>query len=767
MVVLVFGGMWPRSPEAKKGTAQVAGGRWDTGGVLVKCPSALPGETDRVKALSDYGLGEDHPLPSLEPMVQLAVRSLGMPMAAVNMIGSDHVFFAASSGIEPDGEGVDMRRSVSFCAHTITQDGVMVVPDATLDERFHDNPLVAGPAKIRFYAGVPLLSPQGYPLGALCVLDQQPHHDFSATDRQFLRELAKIVADRLELRRIEWSANTLRPFDAFARNSPTAVAWFDGSGEIAAWNDSAATLFGYDPSEGVGLQVDALLSEPDRAQINALIARAARAGSVDGLSIPEHIRGLRKDGSEFLLGIALFCWNEDGRMMFNAHLQDRTARLLKQEELHRLASTDVLTGLANRTGLYRRMESALLESRALAVVMLDLDGFKDVNDTLGHAAGDSLLCEVARRLKLCVGAGDLVARMGGDEFAILLADAASGQRAAKLAQRFVEAVAEPVVVDGNEVRVSASCGIAITQESGLEALELVGDADLALYKAKKEKRGQACLFVPALREQANARRLLGTELRRAVGAGEFVLFYQPQVRLDDGALMGAEALIRWIHPQQGLLSPAAFLPALETGSLAIAVGSWVLDEACAQAAYWRSHGAPDFRMGVNLFAAQLRLNDLIADVRFALQRHGLPPSALELEVTENIVLDDDELILDTLKGLRDIGVGIAFDDFGTGYASLSLLRKYPLTRLKIDRSFVMHVHDSDRDASVVRAIMDMARSFDLEIIAEGIENNRQRDRLCRMGCQEGQGYLFSQPLPALVFGSTFGIGDTGALAACA
>lgn len=730
----------------------------------MKCPPALPGDVDRVKALSDYGLGPDHPLPSLDSVVQLVVRSLGMPMAAVNMIGSDHVFFAASSGFEPGGEGVDMGRDVSFCAHAITQDGVMVVPDAALDERFHDNPLVTGPAGLRFYAGVPLLSPKGYPLGALCVLDRRPHDDFSAADRQYLRELAKVVSDRLELRRIELSANAMRPFDAFARNSPTAMAWFDGSGEIVAWNDSAAELFGYDVSEGAGRRIDALLSEPDRAEVNALIARAARAGSVDGLSMPDRIHGLRKDGLEFLLGIALFCWSEDGRLMFNVHLQDRTVRLLKQGDLHRLASTDMLTGLPNRAGLYRRMESAMLQSSDLAVVMLGLDGFKDVNDTLGHGAGDRLLCEVARRLKRCVGAEDLVARMGGDEFAILLAGAAGESRTVELAQRFIDAIAEPIVVGGNEVRVAASGGIAIAGEHGLEALELVSDADLALNKAKKERRGQVCVFVPTLREEANKRRLLGTELRRAVGAGEFVLFYQPQIRLDDGALMGAEALIRWLHPQRGLLSPAAFLPALETGSLAAAVGAWALDEACAQAAYWRAHGAPDLRMGVNLFAAQLRRDDLIAEVLSTLQRHGLPPSALELEVTENIVLDDDDLVLATLTGLRQAGVGIAFDDFGTGYASLSLLQKYPLTRLKIDRSFVKHVHDSGRDAAVVRAILEMTRSFDLEVIAEGIENARQRDRLYRMGCQEGQGYLFSQPQPALVFSKMYDIGDAGVLA---
>ena len=731
----------------------------------MKCPPALPGETDRLRALAAYGLAGDRPLASLDALVQLAVRSLGMPMAAVNMIGSDQVFFAASAGIAPDGTGIDLARDVSFCAHAISQeDGLMVVPDASLDERFHDNPLVAGPAGIRFYAGAALLSPQGHALGALCVLDQHPHHDFSEADGQHLRELAKLVSDRLELRRIEQSAATMRPFDAYARNSPTAVAWFDGDGGIVAWNDSAATLFGYAPSEGIGRRIEEMLAEPDRAEVNALIARAARAGAVDGLSMPEYIRGLRKDGSEFLLGIALFCWNEEGRLMFSAHLHDRTARVLRQEELRRLASTDMLTGLPNRTGFYRRMEAALLESPELAVVMLDLDGFKDVNDTLGHGAGDSLLCEVGTRLRRCIGANDMVARMGGDEFAILLVGVNDRQRAVELVERCVDAIGASFIMDGGEVRVAASCGIAIAREHGLEALELVGNADLALYAAKKSGRGRVCLYAPALRDEANVRRLLGAELHRAVGAGEFVLFYQPQVRLGDGALVGAEALIRWLHPQQGLLSPAAFLPALESGPLATAVGSWVLDEACAQAAYWRAHGAPELRMGVNLFAAQLRRQELVAEVATVLERHGLPPSALELEVTENIVLDNDDQVLDTLEQLARAGVAIAFDDFGTGYASLSLLKKYPLTRLKIDRSFVQHLHESDRDASVVRAIVDMTRSFRLGTIAEGIETERQRDRLYRMGCQEGQGYLFSQPLPALEFSAMYGIGGKSARA---
>ena len=293
-----------------------------------------------------------------------------------------------------------------------------------------------------------------------------------------------------------------------------------------------------------------------------------------------------------------------------------------------------------------------------------------------------------------------------------------------------------------------------------EALELVGNADLALHEAKRNGRGHSFIFVQALRMQAVARHLYGIELHRAVDQGEFVLFYQPQVNLRDGSLAGAEALIRWQHPQRGLLAPAAFLPALEEGPLAARVGAWVLDEACAQAAFWRRNGAPTLRMGINLFSAQFRVNDLLKDVSEALMRHGLPPSALELEVTENVVLDQDAVVLDTLRRLRNLGVGLSFDDFGTGYASLSLLTSYPITRIKIDRAFVQGMLTSKREASVVRAILDMARSFDLEAIAEGIETEAQLESLRREHCNEGQGYLFAKPMSAADFELAYGLGLT-------
>lgn len=621
----------------------------------MKCPAIFPNEAERLRALSRYGLDDEQMLKSLDPVVHIASRMFDMPVAAVNMIGSDHVFFAASVGV---GQ-VDMRRDVSFCAHAIAQFEVMVVPDATRDERFHDNPLVTGDTHLRFYAGVPLLSPDGLALGALCVIDDRPHHDFSQEDRQRLVELAKMASDRLELRRIEVSTERTRPpFD-------------------------------------------------------------------------EH-----------------------------AMLKDSTARQREEEDLRQQANIDGLTGLANRGKFYRSVEETLISSIPATLLMIDLDGFKDVNDTLGHTLGDAILREVTHRLQNLVSNSDLVARIGGDEFAILLLELTDSSTAMQRAEVILAAIAQPITIDNNDVRIAASCGVALAPAQAQEALEFIGNADLALFKAKTVGRGRAFMFVPALRMAAVARRLYGLELHRAVDKGEFVLFYQPQISMADGSVTGAEALIRWHHPERGILSPAAFLPALEGGPLAAAVGSWILNEACAQAAYWRRSGAPRFRIGVNLCSAQFRVGDLAAEVMAVLTRHGLPAEALELEVTENIVLDNDDIVLGILQRLHNQGVGIAFDDFGTGYASLSLLKSYPLSRIKIDQSFVRGILTSKRDASVIRAIIDMAKNFDLETIAEGIETEAQYNYLRKEKCDEGQGYFFGKPMSVPQFELLVGIGNS-------
>lgn len=726
----------------------------------MKCPPELADEKSRLAALSDYGLGPDRSLPSLAPVVELAARIFGMPVAAVNMIGSDHVFFAASHGVAEDA--TDMSRDVSFCAHAIAQDDVMVVPDATQDDRFDDNPLVAGPPGLRFYAGVPLRSPDGLPLGALCVIDHQPHHGFSAADRARLSDLAKMASDRLELRRIEVMAERQAhgPLDAYARDSATAVAWFDSTGCIVAGNRATAQLFGFEHDSLSGTPVESLVSAADRPLVARLISRAVAAATTDGLVMPRRLTGLRRDGSEFALGFSLFCWSDGPRLLFNVHLQDMTARLRRRDERLRLVSTDSLTGLSNRGNFYRQLEQALLRGSDACVLMLDLDGFKDINDTLGQQVGDRVLRTLARRLQVEVEGHGFVSRIGGDEFAVLLPESVSLERATELGRTLVSCIAEPIDIEGSQLRIDACCGLALAPAQASEALELIGNADLALAQAKTIGRGSVFAFVESLRAQAVERRLHGIELHRAVHDGEFVLVYQPQVRLSDGALVGAEALLRWNHPQRGWLSPAAFLPALESGPLAAVVGVWVLDEACAQAAFWRRRGADGFRIGVNLFGAQFRLDDLVAQVASALHRHGLPPDALELEVTENIVLDREHHALEAMQRLRALGVGIAFDDFGTGHAALNVFKKYPLTRIKIDRSFVQAMNESISDSTLVRAIVDMAQGFGLATTAEGVEDESQRIRLLSFGCEHGQGYLFGRPLVAAEFASVFEIDST-------
>jgi len=720
----------------------------------MKCPAIRSTEQERLVALSNHGLDDEKPVPNLDPVVHIAARMFDMPVAAVNMIGSDHVFFAASVGVGK----VDMSRDVSFCAHAINQSDVMVVPDARLDERFHDNPLVTGSANLRFYAGVPLFSPDGFALGALCVIDSQPHHDFSESDQLRLIELAKMASDRLELRRIEVSSNRSRPnFEEYAGNSATPVVWFNDDCEITAWNAAAARSHGYELYEGIGKPVGMLISEDDRHFFLETIAEAVTTGSLDKLSIPSEIRGLRQDGTEFQLGLSLFGWKDEGRMKFEAVLKDVTVQHYEEAELRYQATIDPLTGLANRAKFYRSVEDTLISPAPAAVLMIDLDGFKDVNDTLGHLVGDGILKEVGIRTKNLVGDIGTVARIGGDEFAVLLPGITDTDFAVQMASAVVKTLASPIVIDGHEVHVAASCGVALAPLQAQEALELVSDADLALFKAKSTGRGSVFLFVTALRMEAVARRLYAMELHRAVAEGEFLLFYQPQVNLTSGEITGAEALIRWHHPERGLLSPIAFLPALEGGTLAATVGSWVLDEACAQTAYWRRNGAPNLRMGVNLFGAQFRVGDLASEVIETLERHGLPADALELEITENIALNNDDVVLEALHRLRNYGVGIAFDDFGTGYASLSLLKTYPLTRIKIDRSFVVGMQEDKQDASVIRATLDMARSFGLEAIAEGIETESQRNYLQQRQCDEGQGYLFGKPVPALQFSRILGV----------
>ncbi|WP_312793958.1 putative bifunctional diguanylate cyclase/phosphodiesterase, partial [Tianweitania sp.] len=439
--------------------------------------------------------------------------------------------------------------------------------------------------------------------------------------------------------------------------------------------------------------------------------------------------------------------------------RDQRERLRSESQIRTLAFTDHLTGLANRTRFLDLLAVSIKEeasgnSKDFAVLLLDLDGFKSVNDAFGHHGGDVVLKIVADRLKKNVDSGMVVARLGGDEFAILIRDDIDAVRAEMLGVKLIKAVEEPIPVGDQVVYVSASVGAKRSQHRGSSSMQILDNADLALYDAKAKGKGRVRLFTGELRAAADERGRLSSAMRTAWEEGHFELYYQPQVRLSDNALVGAEALIRYNDPEAGVVSPAAFLPVLETSSLAVPVGDWILQTACRQAASWRKAGKSNFRIGVNLFPAQLRSPDFVSRVEHVLAESGLPASALELEVTENIVLQNEVMTLDHLARLRKLGLFVAFDDFGTGFASLTMLKRMQIDRLKVDQSFVRNVEHDPKDQAIVDAIARMAEGCGLTVIAEGIETNAQA-RFMQNYAAEGQGYLFGAPMPAGEFEQRF------------
>jgi len=437
--------------------------------------------------------------------------------------------------------------------------------------------------------------------------------------------------------------------------------------------------------------------------------------------------------------------------------RDMTERKAAEEQLRQLAHFDQLTGLPNRVSLYKDIDTISKEragdpARPMTVAALDLDGFKDINDTLGHPVGDRLLQEVARRLT-SASVGNRVYRLSEDEFVLALENCGDPLVATGVMETILKHLTGQIDLDGHQLFITASVGMAIAPAHGSDVDDLLANVDLAIYDTKAAG-GRSCrLYVPTLRARAKHRRELDTELRRACANQEFVLHFQPQVRSSDGAVIGAEALLRWHHPERGILAPGAFIDALCKSAVAIETGRWILMTACKTAASWRAKGLPPIRMGVNLFPAQFRNGSLLQDVEHALSESGLPPEALELEITENIALGREDGTLSPLKELRARGVGIAFDDFGTGYASLSYLTRYPLTRIKIDRSFIQKIgaQSAAEDTAIVRSIIVMGRNLGLEVIAEGVETTAQADCLKTEGCPEMQGFLFSKPLPANAF----------------
>jgi diguanylate cyclase (GGDEF)-like protein/PAS domain S-box-containing protein len=707
-------------------------------------------EEMRLNALAQYRLLDTPPESDFDRLAELAARLFDVPIALISLLDADRQFFKARVGIDI----CETSRELSFCSHAIMQDEILFVPDASKDARFYKNPLVMGEPHIRFYAGKPLATRTGEKIGTVCLIDSKARSEFTETDRRNLTDLAALVMDRMEMRRLEQMRGVSRSrFENITATSPDAIICSNSNGEITFWNGAAQRLFGYDASEVLFQSAEAIIPRSWRTEFRAQLESVRRGGVFDMADRTIELSGLRKDGSVFPAEFSLSIWREGTAFGIGAIVRDVTERRRNEERLFRLASTDILTGLPNRGAWEDCLEATLAAGEPAAVLIIDLDGFKEVNDKFGHAAGDEVLKTISSRLKTACPSAFMMARLGGDEFVALLPenDEASAREAAA---QIIDAVADRYEFAGRTVAVGACVGIAIAADDARYCDDLLKSADLALYRAKAQGRNRAVMYEPSMREVAIARRAFEDELRLAFDNGEFELYYQPQFSTRERRLTGAEALMRWNHTSRGVLSPSVFIDALSGKPSASAVGDWALRTACQQAALWRK-SVPDLRIGVNLFDAQFNSGRLLETVTDALSEFDLAPEALELEILENTILHDDPKTLALLRNLRKLGVGLAFDDYGTGFASLSLLKRYPVSRLKIDRSFIRDAADNANDAALVRAILYLGNSFGLDVIAEGVETEAQLRFLDENGCAEVQGYFFARPVRVSAFEELF------------
>jgi diguanylate cyclase (GGDEF)-like protein/PAS domain S-box-containing protein len=442
--------------------------------------------------------------------------------------------------------------------------------------------------------------------------------------------------------------------------------------------------------------------------------------------------------------------------------RDITDRKRAEERISFQAYHDLLTQLPNRALFKDRLSVALSQAqrtgRRVAVLFIDLDRFKLVNDSLGHAEGDELLKGVAVRLQSCVRRSDTLARLGGDEFTILLPDLTDAEDAAFISQKVVDELRRPLRVGGQEIQPTGSIGIALYPDDGTEAESLVKHADIAMYHVKSAGKDGYAFFSPDMNAAFHHKLTLETELRRALDLGELELRYQPQISMRRRQVVGVEALVRWRHPQRGLLLPEAFIGLAEEAGLITRVSDWVLDQSCRQFAQWRREGFEDLRVSVNLSPRDFDRADVVDRVLAALERHQVPPNGLDIEITENLMMRDTELVAEAIKRLRASGVWVSIDDFGTRYASFGYLQRFSVTSLKLDQTFVRDISATHPYSPIIVAIVGIARGFDLHLVAEGVEDVVQRDVLLGLGCDEMQGFLFGPPMEAAEIGSVLASG---------
>jgi diguanylate cyclase (GGDEF)-like protein len=614
---------------------------WHNG--AMQTPALPLDEARRLAALHATRLLGSAPEEAFDRITRMATRLLNVPIALVSLVDKDIQWFKSRCGLKT----TQTARDISFCGHAILDHEPLVVPDALLDPRFADNPLVVNPPHVRFYAGVQLYSIDRMPIGTLCVLDRMPR-TLGDDELDILRDLARMAEQLIHHRQLATAAQSLHSH---------------------------------------------VYVDPANPELSAAASQV-----------------------EFLL------------------------------------NHDVLTGLANRHALVRAVQQRLASSGQdgvdTLVASINIDKFKRLNAMVGHHGGDKALVAITRSLQALLRPGDVLARAGNDEFVLLLPGLGDDSAARDRLRQLLQAVSREVMTPAGPIPLTCSIGYAIFPGDGDDGDVLLNNASMAMRRAKELGGGQIQRFSEELKQATNRKLTLETQLLRALEQDELFLVYQPKIDLRSGAVAGLEVLLRWHHPEHGTVSPVEFIPIAEESGLIVPIGEWVLRSAIAQSQAWRAAGVPEVSFAVNLSARQFLQTDIVATVTDAIRGAGLPQGVLELELTESISIDDPERSAVLMAQLRELGITLSIDDFGTGYSSLSYLKRLPVDKLKIDRSFVLDMHQSGESLAMVKAIIAMAHSLHLEVIAEGVENTAQLEALRAAGCDHIQGYIFSKPLRA-------------------
>ncbi|PCI33528.1 MAG: hypothetical protein COB54_04310 [Alphaproteobacteria bacterium] len=572
------------------------------------------------------------------------------------------------------------------------------------------------------------------------------------SDREFMElEASKAVqmAEDLALTR-EIAENAKKHIEAILNAISDVLITLDISGNIMTCNHAAKSMFGYNVDEVIGKNMLFLIRTTN------VISEADIESFITTLDEDEQLRkqpgtGHKKNGSTFPIELNIREVIINGQKQYTIVISDVTERHEAEMLIREMALHDSLTGLANRNLLQQRLDEAMRMAKRLdkkiSVMFLDLDGFKAVNDMFGHATGDKLLRVVANRLEDSAREIDTVARIGGDEFAIIFTNFENEEDVTKTAQRVLDNIREPIVINGNSHQIGTSIGISFFPFDSESPEELFRMADVALYQAKDDGKSIFRLYNPDMDAKAKEETQIEIDLEKAILNDELVLHYQPLLNTLDDSIVGAEALVRWQHPEKGMIPPFSFIPIAEKSDLMLKLGQKILEMACIQAKKWQDMDMPPFRVCVNISARQFQSDDFVANVKYALELSGLDPRGLELEITEGMVIGDTDAVAAKLEIFAGLGISLAIDDFGTGYSSLAYLKKFPVHQLKIDQSFIRDIAEDHDDAAITDAIIRLGHSLGLSVVAEGVETEEQAQILHQKGCDVLQGYFFSKPIP--------------------